>query len=404
MFTGIVQESAEVLSVKGSEVGASFEIKAGKLLTDLKLGDSVCIDGVCLTVSEKKKQSFVVEVTPETLRCTNLGQRRAGDIVNLEPSARLTDFLGGHWVQGHVDQAGEVLSIAAEGNSKIFAIRATGDVLRYCTLKGSVTVNGVSLTISGLKSEYFEVTIIPHTLEATNFATLATGDRVNLEVDIMSKYVESHVSHYVESYLRRLGKLSLVLMLASGSLLASSFSLGPNSVLVYENHTSEGESQFVLRIARYRPDIVLEWESKSHQGTLQLYRQALSKGEGFAFSNLFEVGVDRESPDVMTVWLSGKMYQELLNNGKTKIKMNRLSNEMRLKGEGTHRLMIDKEVREIPVIFVEDKRKTSWTFHNNPDNPILVEYVRYRFRQRLKAVSTAPTNKLRWIRKLPPVR
>lgn len=405
MFTGIVQEKAEIVAKEEKSGGAALEIGSRKLLPNFKPGDSVSVDGVCLTLSEKKEKSFTVEVTPETLRCTNLGERRSGDPVNLEPAARLSDFLGGHLVQGHVDQTGKVLSIRSEGNSKIFRIAAPEEVLSYCTLKGSITVNGVSLTISELNSECFEVTIIPYTLEVTNFRELGVGGRVNLEADIISKYVESHISKYIQTHAQRfLGKLGAALFLSSSLLFGNSFSLGPNSILVYENQTSEDKSQFVLRVARYRPDIFLEWESSSHQGTLHLYREAVKEGTSFSLNSLFEVGVDMESSRVMTVWLSERMYRELTLSGETKIKLNRLPLLMKLKGEGTYRLKLNKKVEEIPVIYVEDSRKGSWTFHKNPENPILVEYVFPYFRQSLKVVSTARTNKLRWIRKLPPVK
>lgn len=406
MFTGIVQGTGEILAKEQTSQGATFEISVGELLPDLKLGDSISIDGVCLTVSEKKKQSITLEATPETLKRTNLGQRRAGDLVNLEPPAKLSDFLGGHLVQGHIDGTGEVLSVTPEGNSKIFRISAPPEVLRHCTFKGSITVNGVSLTISSVNSESFEGTIIPHTFEVTNFGELKVGERVNLEADIVSKYVESHVSKYLESHLgRSLGVLLAALCLSSTLLSGGNFDLEPKSILVYQNENrQQKESQFVLRLARYRPDIFLEWESLSHQGTLHLYRSAIREATRFSLSSLFEVGVDVESSETMTVWLSQRMYRELNEQGSTRVQLNRLPVKMKLTGQGTYRLTINKEEQEIPVIHVEDDRKGSWTFFKNADNPILVEYVSPYFHQYLKIVSIAPTNKLRWIKKLPPVK
>ena len=175
MFTGIIQDLGKILAKEQSEDGASFEIGSEKVLADLEPGDSISVDGVCLTVAEKKKGSIRLELALETLRCSNLGERRSGDQVNLELSAKLSDFLGGHLVQGHVDQTGEVLAITPEGNSKIFRIAAPADILRYCTLTGSITVNGVSLTLSALDSESFDVTIIPHTIKVTNCQRLAGG-------------------------------------------------------------------------------------------------------------------------------------------------------------------------------------------------------------------------------------
>ena len=406
MFTGIVQVMGKILAEEQSEDGASFEIGAAEILADLKLGDSVSVDGVCLTVAEKKKGAIRLELAPETLRCTNLGERRSGDQVNLELSAKLTDFLGGHLVQGHVDQTGEVLAIRPEGNSKVFRIAAPTEILRYCTLKGSITVNGVSLTLSALHSESFEVTIIPHTLKVTNFQQLEVGNSVNLEADVVSKYVESHVSQYLDSHVRRLlGVVAGFIFLSSTLLLGSDFTLGPKSILVYSNQSrQQRESQFVFRLARFRPDVFLEWESRTDQGTVHLHRSAVSKARRFTVSALFEVGVDVQSSEMMTLWLSQKIYQDLTEKGEVRIELNRSPIKLTLKDEGTYSLTLNKQVEEIPVIHVEDNRKGFWTFHKSRENPLLVEYVTPYFHQRLKTVSIGPNNKLRWIRELPPVK
>lgn len=405
MFTGIIQETGEILVKEQSEAGSVLEVAAKKLLPDLKVGDSISVDGVCLTVREKKRRSFTAEATPETLRRSNLGERRKGDRVNLEPSTRLADFLGGHLVQGHVDAAGEVTGVATEGNSKIFRIAAPKEVLHYCTLKGSISVNGVSLTISALHPESFEVTIIPYTLEVTNFRDLCPGDRVNLEADVMSKYVESHVRQYVEPYLKRLlGVFAAILLFAGGIALGNDLSLGPHSVIVYENRTGEGESQFVIRLGRYRPDIFLEWESTSHQGLLHLYREAVEKAKGFTLTGLFEVGVNLESSDLMTVWLSDQAYLDLIQDGKTEIQLNRISAKMELEGEGVYPVIVNGESLEVPVLRLKDTRRGTWTLLKDPENPLILEYVSPYFRQSLKRVSTAKTNKFRWIKDLPPVK
>ena len=193
MFTGIVRCTGEILEMSESERGATFRFTCGELLDDLALGHSISVDGVCLTVAQKHEDSVAVEATPETLRCSNLGNRDVGDVLNLEPALRSFDFLGGHLVQGHVDATGTVLSIRAEGNSKVFRIGLPDEVERYCVVKGSITLDGISLTISAVGKGYVEVTIIPHTLEVTNMSELKAGDLVNLEADVISKYVESHV-------------------------------------------------------------------------------------------------------------------------------------------------------------------------------------------------------------------
>ena len=138
-----------------------------------------------------------MDATPETLRRSNLGEKQVGSLLNLEPPLRLADFLGGHLVQGHVDATGRIDSVREEGNSWIFRFSAPAEILRYCVPKGSVTVNGISLTISGLGPDFFEVAIIPHTWEVTNLAQLKPGDTVNLEADVISKYVESHIQNYM---------------------------------------------------------------------------------------------------------------------------------------------------------------------------------------------------------------
>lgn len=193
MFTGIVRGMGKILELRESEAGAVLRFSCGEILKDLELGHSISVDGVCLTVVEKYEDSVSVEATPETLRKSNLGTRRVGDLLNLEPALRSFDFLGGHLVQGHVDGTGTVDSIRSEGNSWVFRVTLPQEVARYCVMKGSVTLNGISLTISGLGEGYFEVTIIPHTMEVTNMSCLKPGATVNLEADVISKYVESHV-------------------------------------------------------------------------------------------------------------------------------------------------------------------------------------------------------------------
>jgi riboflavin synthase len=198
MFTGIVQEEGEIREIKQSSEGSTIRFSVGSLDHDLVEGSSISVDGVCLTVVGKGDGWVEVDATPETLRRSNLGDKQIGDSLNLEPALRLTDFLGGHLVQGHVDGTGRVLSIVEEGNSWIFRFSVPEPVRRYCVMKGSVTVNGISLTISGLGDDFFEVAIIPHTWEVTNLSDLEEGGRVNLEADLVSKYVESHVQRYMD--------------------------------------------------------------------------------------------------------------------------------------------------------------------------------------------------------------
>ena len=204
MFTGIVREVGKILQKQLSDEGAVFRLGCSpELYGELEVGHSVSIDGVCLTVSHKSYGAFEVEATPETLRLTNLGGRETGDQANLEPAAKWSDFIGGHLVQGHADGTGRVACRNPEGNSWIFEIEAPLNILEHCVLKGSVAVNGVSLTLSGLNSNSFEVTIIPHTFQVTNFRLLEVGGLVNLEADLISKYVEQHVDRLTRNSAQR---------------------------------------------------------------------------------------------------------------------------------------------------------------------------------------------------------
>lgn len=401
MFTGIVRETGKIGRKDQFSGGVRFEIACGPIFPGLEVGHSVSIDGVCLTVIHKENHQgesvFQVDVTPETLRRSNLGSRQPGDRVNLEPAARLSDFMGGHLVQGHVDETGTVTEIRADGSSRIFRIQASPGVLRHCVLKGAITVNGVSLTLTALHKDSFEVAIIPHTLEVTDFSSLQVGDQVNLEADVISKYVETHVRHF-------LGIFVLAFLLSSAFLFANTFKLQANTVLVYQNLAGGQEAQFVVRLARYHPDVFLEWESKTHQGTLHLYTHAVREGKKFSFAQLFEVGVDVESEDVMSIWLSRRIYTNLMEDGVAKIEFNRLPLRLSVEREGTFRLAVNKQSIQVPMVQIKDDRNGIWTFHKDPDNPILLEYVSPYFRQYLKTVSNSSRNSLRWVRQLPPVK
>ncbi|HXK59267.1 MAG TPA: riboflavin synthase [Acidobacteriota bacterium] len=396
MFTGIVRETGEVVRKDQTEAGARFTIRCHEVARDLDIGHSISVDGVCLTVTEKGSDSFTVFAVPETLRLTNLGRKSAGDLVNLEPAARLTDFLGGHLVQGHIDGTGEVTSICREGDSRVFRFKAPASVLHYCTMKGSIAVNGVSLTISGLGSDYFEVTIIPHTDEVTNFGKLQVGDLVNLEADVISKYVESHVK-------RVLGGAATLLFFGA-LVFGGSLPAPAQTVLVFESEVANKQTPMVLRVARFRPDIFVEWESVNHQGTFHLYKEAVTDARKFVLESLFDAGVDSESEDAMTVWLSERMYKDLREKGQARIELNNLPLKMKMTGTGTFTVLVDKKKREIPVIMVEDDRKNTWVIHDDPENPIMVEYRTPRYRRFLKSINTVSWPGLRWIKQAPPIK
>ncbi len=396
MFTGIVVAQGRLERIERSPEGSILTVKSAELAARLRVGDSVSVDGICLTVVESTEQLFRVEVTPETLRLTNLNTRKEGDRVNLEPAARMNDFLSGHLVQGHVDGKGQITDTRVDGNSKVFRFQAPGSLLRYCTLKGSITVNGVSLTISGLGKKWFEVTIIPHTLEVTNFGQFKMSDVVNLEVDIISKYVELHVKRVLVSF-------AAILMATAGWLQASSFEVDANTILIYENTTREKTSQIVIRVARYQPDIVMEWETRMDQGTVHLYRKAVDQSRRFTLSGLFEVGVSSVSKDETTVWLSRALYDQLATGKTQKIYFNRTPLKMtRLRSEDA-RILVDGEDVESAVVVVKDDRRGEWAFLDNRENPLLIRYSSPFYVTELSKVVNPEKASLRWIKKLPPI-
>ena len=186
MFTGIVEE---VGTVKAAEPN-HLVISASQVTGDLKVGDSICVNGTCLTATWRDATSFAVDVVPETLRRTNLGSLEAGDRVNLERSLPIGGRFGGHIVQGHVDATGEVLSIVKEGDALLMRFQAPSSVMRYVVEKGFIAVDGTSLTVVNCDFESFVVTIIPYTRDKTVLGTREVGDWVNLEADILAKYVE----------------------------------------------------------------------------------------------------------------------------------------------------------------------------------------------------------------------
>ncbi len=191
MFTGIVEELGRVRRVERRAGGARLEFDADAVLADADVGASVAVNGCCVTVVERGDGWWAADAVTETLERTALGGLRAGDPVNLERPLRVGDRLGGHLVQGHVDAVGrlESRSPLADGSTMV-AISAPADVLRYVVEKGSITVDGVSLTVASLNGEAFSVAVIPHTLAVTTLGAKAAGDAVNLEVDVLAKYVE----------------------------------------------------------------------------------------------------------------------------------------------------------------------------------------------------------------------
>lgn len=190
MFTGIVEDKGKVLGVeyRGQEKRITIELPAN--LTDVQLGDSINTNGVCLTVVEKKGQAAGLDLSPETLQKTSLGELKTGDRVNLERALKLTDRLGGHIVTGHIDGIGVIEEKKRERDFFNLKIRIPRSVTKYVVEKGSIAIDGISLTVNACRGEEVEITLIPYTLEKTTLIDKKVGDRVNVETDILGKYVE----------------------------------------------------------------------------------------------------------------------------------------------------------------------------------------------------------------------
>jgi riboflavin synthase len=190
MFTGIIEAVGEIKGITPLEKGISLCIASARLdLSDVKVGDSIAVNGVCLTVTALANEEFSVDVSRETLNCTE-GLDKQGGRINLEKALRLSGRLDGHLVSGHVDGVGETVKLEQTGESYLLAVKAPRPLLKYIARKGSITVNGVSLTVNRLTGNTFEVNLIPHTLAVTTLADLKAGVKVNLEVDMLARYVE----------------------------------------------------------------------------------------------------------------------------------------------------------------------------------------------------------------------
>ncbi len=191
MFTGIVEELGEIVSITGNADGVRLKVRAGAVLDGAKVGESIAVSGVCLTIVDLDGQSFASDVVAETLRRTTLGGLRPGDPVDLERPLRFDQRLGGHIVQGHVDGVGTITAIKPEGEGIWMEIAPPPALMRYLVEKGSVAVDGVSLTVAALTdAPGFAVALIPHTLAVTTLGRWGVGGRVNIEVDILAKHVE----------------------------------------------------------------------------------------------------------------------------------------------------------------------------------------------------------------------
>lgn len=191
MFTGIIAAIGMIDQIESPGSDKRIHINAGKLdLSDVKVGDSICINGVCLTAVELSPNGFIVDVSVETLSCTTFNYLQPGDRVNLEKALQLSDRLDGHIVMGHTDGVGSIRGQERDARSTRYTIEAPEELMPYLCKKGSVCVDGVSLTVNDVNKNSFSVNIIPHTMDETIFSTYETGTRVNLEIDVIARYLE----------------------------------------------------------------------------------------------------------------------------------------------------------------------------------------------------------------------
>ncbi len=195
MFTGLVEEIGRIDSIKKETKSAQIAIYAQKILENLQIGDSIATNGVCLTVTNIRANKLTVDVMAETMRRTNLNILKMGDEVNLERALRVGDRLGGHIVSGHIDGIGTISNFTPEENAIWCTIKTSSDILKYIVNKGSIAIDGVSLTVAMVDDTQFKVSIIPHTRQVTTLLRKKTGDMVNLECDMIGKYVEKLIFH-----------------------------------------------------------------------------------------------------------------------------------------------------------------------------------------------------------------
>lgn len=191
MFTGIIETTGKIKKIENKNKKVYFTVAARNFLQDIKTGASIACDGACLTVIKKTKDSFTVELMPETLRLTKFADSRIGDLINLEKSLKIGERIDGHFVMGHVDGVGVVKKVVKEGKFINLIINVPKKIIKYLAYKGSASINGVSLTIAGNGKDWLKVCLITHTMEITNLSALKAGDKVNIEVDMIARYLES---------------------------------------------------------------------------------------------------------------------------------------------------------------------------------------------------------------------
>jgi len=196
MFTGIIQAQGNIKEIRASNKGAVFVLNSNSLdLSDVSIGDSIAVNGVCLTVTQLDKNYFSADVSQETLNCTTFSQLKKGQNINLEKSLRLNQGVDGHIVSGHVDGVGKITLIAIEGDSTRMKIKVDDNLIKYIAKKGSICINGVSLTVNEIDGNVFDVNIVPHTFSVTTLDELKVNSQVNIEIDIIARHIEQLLNH-----------------------------------------------------------------------------------------------------------------------------------------------------------------------------------------------------------------
>jgi riboflavin synthase len=194
MFTGIIQKQGKITAIKKTKKAVSFEVEIEKFLKDIKKGDSIAVNGVCTTVVDLDKNKFIFDAMEETLKKTNIKNLKKGSIVNLEKSIKWNEKIDGHFVQGHIDETGKILKTKNDQRRTRITISLSKEMKPFVAYKGSISINGVSLTISDVEDKNFSVDIIPHTLKNTNLSKLKKNDIVNIEADMIARYLHKIIS------------------------------------------------------------------------------------------------------------------------------------------------------------------------------------------------------------------
>jgi len=216
MFTGITEELGKIRSVLHGSNSIKLSICCDTVLENTKIGDSIAVNGICLTVTEMGKDWFAADVMPETLRKTSLSKLETSSMVNLERALRLSDRLGGHIVSGHIDGTGTIVNIKKEDNAIWYSVSVNESVLKYIVMKGSVAIDGTSLTVAYVDDSCFKVSIIPHTSKVTIIGTKKVGDIVNVECDVIGKYIEKLISGNTKDKVGKSGGISMEFLSENG--------------------------------------------------------------------------------------------------------------------------------------------------------------------------------------------